>query len=160
MAVYGQYETVAELGRTAITSVSRARPADGGWDLTFGPGGENDLGSDAQFALKAFHVRRAEDAGEAERKRVLDRVRAQKRVADADGVKHWAPILDAGVARADVYYVTRYSPRTAAKLANDRAHPADARSLHAIITGALKGLLELRQNQGRPHGNVKSNNIL
>src|SRR5688500_5334836 len=98
MAVYGQYETVAELGRTGITSVCRARPADGGWDLGF-----SDLGTDATFALKAFHVRRAEDAGGAEHNRFLDRVRAQQRVADSAGVAHWAPILSAGVVRDDAY---------------------------------------------------------
>src|SRR2546423_15554888 len=112
MAVYGQYETVSELGRTGITSVSRARPADGGWDLGF-----DDLGTDANFALKAFHVRRAEDAGGEEHKRFLERVRGQKRIAESAGVKHWAPILDLGIVREDAYYVTRYYPRTAARLA-------------------------------------------
>jgi hypothetical protein len=157
MAVYGQYETVSELGRTGTTSAWRARPHDGGWDLAFTSGPE--LGSDAQFAIKAFHVRRAEDAGGAEHEKFLGRVRAQKRTAEAPGAAHWAPILEAGIARDAAYYVTRYYPRTAARLAAS-PHPADAAELYAVAAGILQGLLELRTAAGRPHGNVKSTNVL
>ena len=153
MAVYGQYETVTELGRKGSTSVSRARPADGGWELGF-----YDLGTDANFALKAFHVRSAEDAGGIESRRFLERVRCQKKMADS-GAKHWAPIIESGTARGDAYYVTSLYSRTAHRLAHSGAG-VDAATLYAVIHGALQGLLELRRNQGRPHGNIKSTNLL
>lgn len=153
MAVYGQYETVTELGRSASTSVSRARPADGGWDLGF-----DDLGTDANFALKAFHVRNAEDAGGIESKRFLERVRCQKKMVDS-GAKHWAPIIESGNAGADAYYVTPYYPRTAHRLAHSPTG-IDAATLYAVIHGTLQGLLELRRTGSRPHGNIKSTNLL
>lgn len=154
MAVYGSYETVAELGRAGSVSTSRARPADGGWELGF-----DDLGSDATFVVKAWAVRAAEDAGREEIRRFLERVRAQKRVAEAD-TKHWAGIVEAGTTpRGDAYYVTPYFPRTAARLAADRT-PPDADTLYVIVIGILEGLLELRRTQGRPHGNLKATNVL
>ena len=57
MGVYGQYETVSELSRNGATTVSRARPADGGWDLGF-----DALGTDANFILKALHATAGADA--------------------------------------------------------------------------------------------------
>lgn len=153
MPVYREYETVAELGRNGSTCVYRARPADGGWDLRF-----DDLGTDSIFALKTFRVRNAEDAGGTETSRFLERVRAQKRVV-VSGAQHWAPIIDTGKAGGEAYYVAPYYPRTAAKIA---AEPGgvSAEALYAIVVGTLQGLLELRQNQGRPHGNLKTTNIL
>lgn len=153
MPVYGEYETVAELGRNGSTCVYRARPADGGWDLGF-----DDLGTDSIFALKTFRVRNAEDAGGTETSRFLERVRAQKRVV-VSGALHWAPIIDTGKAGAEAYYIAPYYPRTAAKMA---AEPGgiSAEALYGIVVGTLQGLLELRQNQGRPHGNLKTTNIL
>jgi hypothetical protein len=82
MAVYGQYETVAELSRTLTTTVSRARPADGGWDLGF-----DALGSDANYVLKAFHLRFVQDAAGDEAQHFLDRANAQQR-AVALGARH------------------------------------------------------------------------
>jgi hypothetical protein len=153
MAVYGQYETVAELGRTRTTTVSRARPADGGWDLGF-----DDLGSDANFVLKAFHVRQAEDAGGDEAQRFLDRAHAQQRAVEL-GARHWAPILEAGTAGEDAYYVAHYYPRTAQGLAHT-AGGVDAFTLYAVVAGALQGLVELHRTLSRPHGNLKATNVL
>ena len=153
MAVFGQYETVAELGRNSSTCVFRARPADGGWDLGF-----DDLGSDANFAIKTFHVRNAEDAGGSETGRFLERVRAQKRIAAASAL-HWVPVLDTGTAGGNAYCVMPYYPRSAAKLAHAQGG-INADTLHAIVIGTLQGLLELRRTQRRPHGNLKSTNIL
>ncbi|MDB5318594.1 MAG: hypothetical protein JWN40_225, partial [Phycisphaerales bacterium] len=153
MAVYGQYETVAELGRTRTTTVSRARPADGGWDLGF-----DDLGSDANFVLKAFHVRHAEDAGGDEAQRFLDRAHAQQRAVEL-GARHWAPILEAGTAGEDAYYVAHYYPRTAQGLAHT-AGGVDAFTLYAVVAGALQGLVELHRTLSRPHGNLKTTNVL
>lgn len=153
MPVFGEYETVAELGRNGSTCVYRARPADGGWDLGF-----EDLGTDSIFAIKTFRVLNAEDAGGTETSRFLERVRAQKRVA-VSGAQHWAPIIDTGKAGVDAYYVAPYYPRSAGKIAKTAAG-VSAEALYGIVVGTLQGLLELRQNQGRPHGNLKSTNIL
>src|SRR5687767_3194424 len=153
MGVYGQYETVAELGRSGSVTMYRARPADGGWELGF-----DELGSDANFAIKVFQPRSAEDAGAAERKRFLDRVRTQKRVSDA-GSRHWAAVLDAGEWRGQAYYTTEYFPRSAQWLV-DAGGARDPRTLYGVVEGVLLGLLELKRTQGRPHGNLKPSNVL
>src|SRR5258706_3943391 len=153
MAVYGQYETVAELGRTLTTTVSRARPADGGWDLGF-----DALGSDAKFVLKAFHVRHAEDAGGDEAQRFLDRARAQQRAVGL-GARHWTPILECGTAGDDAYYVSHYYPRSAAWLARSTGG-VNAFTLYAVVAGTLEGLAELHRTLSRPHGNLKASNVL
>jgi hypothetical protein len=156
MAVYGQYETVAELGRSGSVSVYRARPADGGWELGF-----DELGSDAKYVLKVFQPRSAEDAGAGERRKFLGCVRSQKRAADA-GAPHWAPILDAGESRGQAYYVTEYYPRSAFALARTASGRGsiDPQMLFALTEGTLLGLIELKRTQGRPHGNLKSTNVL
>ncbi|HEY7116922.1 MAG TPA: hypothetical protein VH475_10070 [Tepidisphaeraceae bacterium] len=163
MAVYGQFETVAELGRSGPCSAWRARLADGGWDLGF-----NELGSDANYVVKVFHVRNGGGAEEAdaaaagaaqETARFLDCVRAHKRVADA-GARHWAPVFEAGATpRGDAFYVTQFYPRTAATLLRS-PDPIDGATLYAIVAGAVDGLLELRRAVGRPHGNLKPGNVL
>ncbi|MEZ0265389.1 MAG: hypothetical protein ACAI43_11740, partial [Phycisphaerae bacterium] len=140
MAVYGQFETVAEVGRTRGSAVHRARPADGGWDLGF-----DDLGTDASYAVKVFLVRTAENAGDDEVSKFLQRARAQKRAADGQS-KHWVPIVDAGEikGRGEAYYATAYLPSSAARLATAPAgQGVDARALYEIVTGTLEGLLEL-----------------
>src|SRR3954453_23876213 len=107
MPVYGQFETVTELGRSGPCSVYRARTADGGWDLTFG-----ELGSDANYVIKIFHSDALPDPATAvdEVHRFLDRVRGQRRIAEA-GATHWAPVLDAGTTpHGDAYYVSAYYP--------------------------------------------------
>src|SRR5688572_2849901 len=160
MGVYGQYETVAELGHVGPVAVYRARPADGGWDLGF-----DELGSDANFVLKVFQPANAGDEGAAaaERKRFLNCARTQKRCADAGG-RHWAPVLDAGEAKGQAFFVSEYFPRTARSIGRDGedggVHGTNARSLFAITEGTLLGLIELKRTQGRPHGNLKSSNIL
>jgi len=153
MAIYGQFETTGEVGRTRGSAVYRARPADGAWDLGF-----DDLGSDASYAVKVFLVRTAENAGEDEAHRFLNRARDQKRAADAQS-RHWAPIVEAGETRSEAYYATTYFPCSAAKLAAAKS-PVDARVLYEMVVGILQGLVELRQALKRPHGNLKPTNVL
>jgi hypothetical protein len=157
MPVYGQFETVSELGRSGPYAVYRARTADGGWDLTFG-----DLGSDANYLIKVLHADALPDpqAAADEVRRFLDRVRSQRRIAES-GASHWAPVLDAGTtARGDAYYVANLYPRSAASLAHPSAGPIDAPTLHAVVAGILDGLLELRTAHARPHGNLRPGNVL
>src|SRR4051812_21518878 len=115
MPVYGQFETVTELGRTGPYSTYRARAADGGWDVTFG-----ELGSDATYVLKVLHADLilGPAAAAEEGRRFLERVRSQRRLGDI-GATHWVPILDAGTtATGDAYYAAPFYPRTAATLAS------------------------------------------
>src|SRR3954470_23278092 len=133
MAVYGQYETVAELGRTLTTTVARARPADGGWDLGF-----DALGSDANYVLKAFHVRYVQEAAGDEAQHFLDRANAQQRAVGL-GARHWAPILESGIVGDDAYYVAHYYPRTAQRLARGvGGSGVDASTLYAVVAGTLQ----------------------
>src|SRR4051812_40351655 len=126
MAVYGQFETVAEVGRARASAVHRARPADGGWDLGF-----DDLGSDASYAVKVLLVRSAGEAGADEAVRFLERARDQRRAADARP-RHWAPVIEAGQVRQGdgaAYYVTTCFPSSAEHVAGS-GRPAGARTLY------------------------------
>src|SRR5688500_11550979 len=102
MTIYGQLETVAEVGRCRGSAVHRPRPACEGRDL-----GSVVLGTDASYAVKVFLVRTAENAGTDEVSKFLQRARAQKRAADGQS-KHWVPIDDAGEVkgRGEAYYAT------------------------------------------------------
>ncbi len=91
----------------------------------------------------------AEDAGGVEAQRFHECVRAQRRAAEQS--KHWAPILEAGTAGNEAYYVTQYYPGTAARLAEGQG-PVDGRTLYEVVTGILAALADLQRGQRRPHG--------
>lgn len=145
MAKFNGYESVGQITGGAIYSVLSARPEGGGPD---------------RFAIKVCKPPPLLGKEQADRQaqRFLDRVQAQKKVVDAGG-EHWAPIHASGQSNDGAFYVTDRYNRHVGGLIAGRIQP-DAKSLHAILTGVLKGLVELSDELGRPHGNLKPTNIL
>jgi hypothetical protein len=151
MATFGGYETVHEIYRHGLGSVSRAKVAN----PTEGTNGEPD------YVVKAFQPPYRIAGQEAIKPAVrsfLDRARVQQDVVTA-GARHWAPIYEAGAARDGAYYVTAYYGRTALKLISGRVK-LTSQSLYIIIRSVLRGLAELKQHSGQPHGNLKPTNVL
>jgi hypothetical protein len=151
MATFGGYETVHEIYRHGLGSVSRAKVAN----PTEGSNGEPN------YVVKAFQPPyriAGQDAIKPAVRSFLDRARTQQDVVTA-GAKHWAPIYEAGAARDGAYYVTAYYSRTALKLISGRVK-LNSQSLYVIIKSVLTGLAELKQHSGQPHGNLKPTNVL
>jgi len=147
MAVYGNYQTVGTLYTLGLTTVWTARHREAEPD---------DL---EQFVVKVFHPVDIGGGEVAEREALeafLDAARVQANVA-AQPDAHWAPIRESGTADGEAYYVTDYFPHSALDLMRVSL---DARALHAVIESVVKGLLELRESAGRPHGNLKPSNVL
>jgi hypothetical protein len=86
----------------------------------------------------------------------LDGVRIQRQLTDAKAA-HWAPIHEFGPVGEDAYYVTDYYNHSAEDLMRV---DLDARTLQIILDGVVKGLIELKETCGRPHGELKATNVL
>ncbi|HUT32681.1 MAG TPA: hypothetical protein VNE39_04300 [Planctomycetota bacterium] len=146
MANYGGYETVSRLGHSPQAETWTARAAGAEAD---------DL---EQHVVKVYHpielgfVEEA-SAGCAE---FLEAAQLQGAVAQAKP-DHWAPIQAAGSTEDEAFYVTAYYTHSAEDLT--RVH-LDTRTLHRIISSAVQGLLDLQEVAHRPHGNLKSTNVL
>ncbi|MDP2895764.1 MAG: DUF5011 domain-containing protein, partial [bacterium] len=146
-AVFGNYEAMARHARTVSTTVWTARPA-----------GSSALPA---FAVKAFDPSESgwdERRVAAERESFQDSLRTQLKVGASDGL-HWAPVLESGIAEDKPFFVTKYYRRSAQWLL-DHPFALSSRTLHAIVSSVVEGLIELNLACGRPHGNVKPSNIL
>lgn len=145
MARYGDYETVEELAHSARVAVWRARRAGSA-------GGE-------EFALKVF---RASEWGEPEaeaaaREAFAAVAEVQSRVGRARP-RHWAPVVGRGTNGEETFWVSPLYPRSVERLIEGRVS-LTAPDLHAIVSGVIRGLADLHQDQRRPHGNLKPTNI-
>lgn len=143
MATFGNYEILQELHRGPLGAMLRARL----------PGEPGD------FAIKVFDpammgLLEADGATQT----FLDRVAMQKLLASR-GARHWAPIHELNSTEEGAFYVTDFYPLTADQLIADNV-PLDARALWAVVSGVVKGLLELRSRRRRAHGNLKPTNVL
>ncbi|MCA9290305.1 MAG: hypothetical protein KDA25_04195 [Phycisphaerales bacterium] len=87
----------------------------------------------------------------------VTRAETQRRVADAGS--HWAPILLVERRPKSAFYVTRLYPMTGQRLIEGRVKLSGA-GLSTIIESVVRGLIELRDAAGQPHGNLKPGNIL
>src|SRR4051794_11115970 len=124
MATFGSYDIVEELYNGPLGSVLRARLPGTGHDYAikiFDPAMMGLLEADS--ATQSF----------------LDRAAVQKLLA-ARGAKHWARIHEILSTTDGAYYVCDYYPLTGQKLIDDQA-PVDAKSLHALASNVVKGLL-------------------
>src|SRR3954470_5083725 len=143
MATFGTYDIVEEIHRGPIGSVARARVA----------------GDERHYAVKVFDpsmmgLLEADAATQS----FLDRAALQKLLAER-GAKHWAPVHELRPTDEGAYYVSDYYPLTIQRLAADQV-PVDGKSLHALVAGVVKGLLELQLRHRRAHGDLKSTNVL
>jgi len=147
MAIYGGYETVSSTADTGLVTVWTARPV----------GAESD--ELEQFVVKVFHpidFTVGEQEDKAGLKQFLDAARLQRELAQGKG-EHWAPIHDAGTHEDEAYYVTDYYAHSAEDLMRVQL---DTRTIHVIVESVVFGLQELKQERGRPHGNLKASNVL
>jgi hypothetical protein len=148
MAIFGAYETTEELERTPFSVVFRAAQADA---KTRSP-----------FVIKTLDLDETSvdpQTLEAKNQQFLSSVRTQQKISDRSGTCHWAPVHDLGMSRGRAFYVTNCYPRTVAGIIKGRVKMS-ARALYSLIRGVIKGLEELNQLCRRPHGNLKTSNVL
>ena len=146
MSSFGCFESVRELHRTGFAVVYSGREAAGNED---------------KFAIKTFQpssLMLGEEQAKTESRRFLNSARIQKKVADS-GAKHWAPVYDCGSNLEGTFYATDKYDRSLQQLIDGRIK-VSAQILHTIIESIVKGLIELKEECGRPHGNLKATNVL
>ncbi len=145
MARYGEYESVREVYRGGLAVVYTARPPGGGED---------------RLALKVLELPvylADEERVEQESVLFLESAETQRRAAA--GSPAWAPVHASGRCEGGAWYATDLFERSAEKLVLHRRdlEPAE---VHRVVAAAVEGLQALRQIEGRPHGNLKTTNIL
>ena len=146
MAHFGRFETVRELHRTGLAVVYGAKEAGT---------------SQEKFALKVFEpcsFALEEGKAEAESVRFLNSALIQQKVASG-GTEHWAPVYEYGATDNGGFYATDKYGRSLQQMMDGRIR-LSSRVLHAIIEPIAKGLKELKDKCGRPHGNLKATNVL
>jgi hypothetical protein len=89
--------------------------------------------------------------------RFLAAAEVQKRAAKSSA--HWAPVHSMGNCPDGAYYVTDRFEHSLHRLIRGHAAVSHAR-LHSLISQIARGLIDLRTNQRRAHGNLKACNIL
>ncbi|KPK76838.1 MAG: hypothetical protein AMJ79_05260 [Phycisphaerae bacterium SM23_30] len=144
MSSFGSYESVREFYREGFKSASTARAG--------GRTAEEFVVKQWQSVAALFDPQQIQSAQEA----FLDSARVQKQAA---GGRFWAPIHQADKTDDGAYYVTDYYPRSLEQPIQGRVK-LDARTLHAILSAVVQGLIELQTTCDRPHGNLKPTNVL
>ncbi|MHC4538609.1 MAG: hypothetical protein ACYS74_02355, partial [Planctomycetota bacterium] len=146
MARFGRFESVCELRRTGLTVVY----------------GAQEVGTpEDRFALKVFEPSSfalEEEQAKSESLRYLNSARIQQKVASGS-TEHWAPVYEYGSTGDGDFYATDRYDRSLQQLIDGRIRLSSP-VLHAIIESIAKGLMELKEECGRPHGNLKATNVL
>lgn len=146
MATFGRYEAIYELNRSSSAVLYAGRATDSAAEA---------------FAIKVFQpsaLLLEIGQAKADPRPFLDSANVQQRVA-AGSAQHWAPIHECGTTPEGAFYVTDRYERSLQHLIDGHATLA-AKSLHIIIDSVVKGLAELKQVCGRPHGNLRATNVL
>ncbi|UCD74780.1 MAG: hypothetical protein JSV91_13450 [Phycisphaerales bacterium] len=146
MTTFDRFESTSRIAGGPIFSVLSARAVDG-------KGGE-------KYAIKV--CRPPAEMGREQNERAIQRFLQQAaalRAAGAGGGRHWAPVHAAGRLEDGGFYVTDRYEMHLGRLISGRVQ-SDARSLHAIISAIVGGLVELQEASARPHGNLKASNVL
>jgi len=146
MTSFGRYETVRELHR-------------GGFTVLYS--GQTEADSEAKFAIKVFqpstYLLETEQA-KIESALFLNSAHVQQKTA-AGGAQHWASIYECDSIPNGAFYVADKYDRSFQQLIDVRVK-LGAEALREIVESVAKGLVELKQAFGRPHGNLKATNIL
>ena len=88
----------------------------------------------------------------------LDAARVQETISRVS--PHWAPIYESGSYGSwGGYYVTNYYKNTAQRLIDTKTEMTQS-ILYAIVNSIVKGLSQLKNKEGRAHGNLIPTNIL
>jgi len=146
MVRFGRFESIRELHRTGLTVIHSAQEA---------------TGSEEKFALKIFQPSSSileEDKVKTELDRFLNSARIQQKVA-ASGAQHWAPVYECDSTPDGTFYVTDRYDRSLQQLIDGKLR-LSSQVLLKIVKSIAKGLIELKEECGRPHGNLKATNVL
>ena len=146
MTIFGRYETVLELHRSGFTVLYSGRTA---------------AGPEAKFAIKVFQpsvLLLETEQAETESDLFLNSANVQQKTT-ASGAQYWAPIYECGSIPDGAFYATDKYDRSLQQLIDVRI-VLPSQALRKIVESTAKGLVELKQACGRPHGNLKTTNIL
>lgn len=148
MARFGDFDTVREIFNTGLGAVWVARRASGG-------SGED------RYAVKVYqppdYMMDAQEIAEGAAA-FLEAAEVQRQLGGS-GSGLWATILESGPCDGGAWYATDFYERSAEKLVLHR-RDLEREELQRVIDGVVAGLLELRFSLNRPHGNLKTTNIL
>jgi len=146
MTSFGRYETVRELHHSGFTVVYSGRaaadPAEKFVIKVFQP---------STFLLEAEQVK-------TESELFLSSAHVQQKAA-ASGAQYWAPIYECGSIPDGAFYTTDKYDHSLQQLIDVRV-ALTTQALCEIVESVARGLVELKQACGRPHGNLKATNIL
>ena len=146
MTSFGRYETVRELHHSGFTVLYSGRAA---------------ADPAEKFAIKVFQpstlLLEAEQV-KTESELFLNSAHVQQKTA-ASGAQYWAPIYECGSIPDGAFYATDKYDHSLQQLIDVRV-VLTAQALREIVESVAKGLVELKQACGRPHGNLKATNIL
>jgi len=144
MARFGRFESVRELHRTGLTIVYTGR----------------EVGHpEEKFALKVLQPSSLfliEDVVQTESDRFIESARLQQKLGQS---QYWARIYDCGSTPEETFYATDRYDRSLQQLIEGKIRLSGP-ILHTIVESITKGLLELKEKCGRPHGNLKATNVL
>ena len=146
MATFGRFETVREIHRTGYTTVYTGRSPES---------------TEEQFAIKVFHPSALLLEGGQAKTEIdlfLKGTEAQQKAAAGDA-QHWAPIHQHGSTPEGAFYVTEKYEHSLQQLIDIRLKLI-SKVLSDIVESVAKGLMELKESCGRPHGNLKATNVL
>ncbi|MHC4642468.1 MAG: formylglycine-generating enzyme family protein, partial [Planctomycetota bacterium] len=146
MATFGRFETVREIHRTGYTTVYTGRSPES---------------TAEQFAIKVFQPPSLLlEAGQAKSEidLFLKGIESQQKIAAGDA-QHWAPVHQHGSSPGGAFYVTEKYERSLQQLIDVRLK-LSSKVLSTIVESVAKGLMELKESCGRPHGNLKATNVL
>ncbi|MHC4111730.1 MAG: hypothetical protein ACYSUY_11690, partial [Planctomycetota bacterium] len=146
MATFGRFETVREIHRTGYTTVYTGRSPES---------------TAEQFAIKVFHPSALLLEGGQAKTEIdlfLKGTEAQQKAA-AGEAQHWAPVHQYGSSPGGAFYVTEKYEHSLQQLIDIRLK-LSSKVLSDIVESVAKGLMELKESCGRPHGNLKATNVL
>ncbi|HUU20664.1 MAG TPA: SUMF1/EgtB/PvdO family nonheme iron enzyme [Sedimentisphaerales bacterium] len=146
MTSIGRYETVHELHHSGFTVLYSGRAADDPAE---------------KFAIKVFQPSTfllETEQVKNESELFLSSAHVQQKTAAGDA-QYWAPIYECGSIPDGAFYVTDKYDHSLQQLIDVRV-ALTTQALCEIVESVAKGLVELKQACGRPHGNLKATNIL
>jgi hypothetical protein len=146
MTSFGRYETVHELHHSGFTTLYSGRFAADPVE---------------KFAIKVFQpstLLLETEQAKTESDLFLSSAHVQQKAA-AGGAQYWAPIYECGSIPDGAFYITDKYDRSLQQLIDVRV-ALTAQALCGIVESVAKGLVELKQTCRRPHGNLKTTNIL
>ncbi|MBN1764499.1 MAG: hypothetical protein JW860_04515, partial [Sedimentisphaerales bacterium] len=147
MAKFGRYESVREISRSGFSTVYSARLAG--------------ISIEENFAVKVLlpGIRDTDSAKQtSQADSFLESARVQQKICE-NTPQFWAPIHETGTSDEGTFYVTDFYPRSVQQLIYGRVRLPEY-TLHAVVNAVIQGLLALKRQANRSHGNLKPTNVL